>query len=70
MCVVQMKKSSPELASVAPFKLPGKKLFQKVDPEFLDRRRAAVKQLVKALVTNSTSLAKSVQLSRFIFVVN
>jgi len=46
------------LASVLVTKLPGKKLFQKVDPELLERRRAAVKQVVKSLVTNSTSLAK------------
>ena len=48
------------MASIAVTKLPGKKLFQKVDPELLERRRAAVKQVVKALVTNSTSLAKLV----------
>jgi len=48
------------LASIAVAKLPGKKLFQKVDSELLERRRAAVKQVVKALVTNATSLAKSV----------
>ena len=46
------------MASVAPSKLPGKKLFQKVDPELLEKRRDAVKQLVKALVTNAASLAK------------
>jgi len=53
-----MKKSNPELASVASVKLPGKKLFQKIDPEVLGKRRAAVKQLVQTLVANSTSLAK------------
>jgi len=56
--MLQMKKSCPQLASVAPSKLPGKKLFQKMDPEFLEKRRAAVEQLVKALVTNAASLAK------------
>jgi len=50
------------LASIAATKLPGKKLFQKVDEEILEKRKAAVKQIVKALVTNSTSLAKSVEL--------
>jgi len=53
-----MKKSNPELASVASVKLPGKKLFQKVDDELLERRRDSVKQLVKTFVANSTSLAK------------
>ena len=62
-CLVQMKKNSPELASVAPSKLPSKKLFQKVDPEFVERCRAGVEQLVKALVTNAASLAKSVPFS-------
>ena len=56
------------MASIAVTKLPGKKLFQKVDPELLERRRAAVKQLVKAFVTNSTSLAKSVHQISSIFV--
>ena len=58
-----MKKGSPELASVAPSKLPSKRLFQKVDAEFLERCRAGVEQLVKALVTNAASLAKSVPFS-------
>ena len=55
---MQIKKSNPELSSVASFKLPGKKLFQKVDPELLAKRRASVNQLVKTFVANSTSLAK------------
>jgi hypothetical protein len=47
----KLKKQSPELLSSVQQKLPPKKLFKKVDPETLQVRQAALKDLVTALVS-------------------